>query len=185
MQEAAVWQNSLFLKVEKKNVHTWSIYFKVNRLDSFVLFSSASRGSKRPLSISPFAWRRKALCRWWIFFVRTGQTSFACCICCRSWNLYKMLQGCFWWSLPPSVDAVCAPCSNCLEKKTAEGNTALHHSVLYHKPESLKLLLKAKAAIQTGHFTLLIRFQLPRATSEIIFFFSCSEFKWRDSSRYR
>uniref|UniRef100_A0AAX7VC89 Arf-GAP domain-containing protein n=1 Tax=Astatotilapia calliptera TaxID=8154 RepID=A0AAX7VC89_ASTCA len=32
---------------------------------------------------------------------------------------------------------------------TAEGNTALHYSVLYHKPESLKLLLKAKAALQT------------------------------------
>uniref|UniRef100_A0A669DA92 ArfGAP with SH3 domain, ankyrin repeat and PH domain 3 n=1 Tax=Oreochromis niloticus TaxID=8128 RepID=A0A669DA92_ORENI len=38
---------------------------------------------------------------------------------------------------------------NCLEKRTAEGNTALHYSVLYHKPESLKLLLKAKAALQT------------------------------------
>uniref|UniRef100_A0A672J6X9 Arf-GAP with SH3 domain, ANK repeat and PH domain-containing protein 1-like n=1 Tax=Salarias fasciatus TaxID=181472 RepID=A0A672J6X9_SALFA len=34
-------------------------------------------------------------------------------------------------------------------KKTAEGNTALHYSVLHHKPESLKLLLKAKAALHT------------------------------------
>lgn len=40
--------------------------------------------------------------------------------------------------------------SNCLEKRTAEGNTALHYSVLYHKPESLKLLLKAKATLHTG-----------------------------------
>ncbi|XP_013870849.1 arf-GAP with SH3 domain, ANK repeat and PH domain-containing protein 3 [Austrofundulus limnaeus] len=46
------------------------------------------------------------------------------------------------------VDFLCQN-SNCLEKKTTEGNTALHHSVLYHKPESLKLLLKAKAAIHT------------------------------------
>uniref|UniRef100_A0A8C3ARB7 ArfGAP with SH3 domain, ankyrin repeat and PH domain 3 n=1 Tax=Cyclopterus lumpus TaxID=8103 RepID=A0A8C3ARB7_CYCLU len=38
---------------------------------------------------------------------------------------------------------------NCLEKRTAEGNTALHYSVLHHKPESLKLLLKAKAALHT------------------------------------
>uniref|UniRef100_A0A673C5A4 Arf-GAP with SH3 domain, ANK repeat and PH domain-containing protein 3-like n=1 Tax=Sphaeramia orbicularis TaxID=375764 RepID=A0A673C5A4_9TELE len=37
----------------------------------------------------------------------------------------------------------------CLEKRTAEGNTALHYSVLFHKPESLKLLLKAKAALHT------------------------------------
>uniref|UniRef100_A0A8C5A0L6 ArfGAP with SH3 domain, ankyrin repeat and PH domain 3 n=1 Tax=Gadus morhua TaxID=8049 RepID=A0A8C5A0L6_GADMO len=40
--------------------------------------------------------------------------------------------------------------SNCLEKRTAEGNTALHYSVLHHKPESLKLLLKGKAALHTG-----------------------------------
>ncbi|KAG7254684.1 hypothetical protein CRUP_030908, partial [Coryphaenoides rupestris] len=39
--------------------------------------------------------------------------------------------------------------SNCLEKRTAEGNTALHYSVLHHKPESLKLLLKGKAALHT------------------------------------
>uniref|UniRef100_A0A665W8C0 Arf-GAP with SH3 domain, ANK repeat and PH domain-containing protein 1-like n=1 Tax=Echeneis naucrates TaxID=173247 RepID=A0A665W8C0_ECHNA len=37
------------------------------------------------------------------------------------------------------VDFLCQN-SNCLEKRTAEGNTALHYSVLYHKPESLKLL---------------------------------------------
>ncbi|KAK1894098.1 Arf-GAP with SH3 domain ANK repeat and PH domain containing protein 3 [Dissostichus eleginoides] len=46
------------------------------------------------------------------------------------------------------VDFLCQN-SNCLEKRTAEGNTALHYSVLHHKPESLKLLLKAKAALQT------------------------------------
>uniref|UniRef100_A0A8C5CZW9 ArfGAP with SH3 domain, ankyrin repeat and PH domain 3 n=1 Tax=Gadus morhua TaxID=8049 RepID=A0A8C5CZW9_GADMO len=36
------------------------------------------------------------------------------------------------------------------EALTAEGNTALHYSVLHHKPESLKLLLKGKAALHTG-----------------------------------
>ncbi|KAM9707451.1 arf-GAP with SH3 domain, ANK repeat and PH domain-containing protein 3 isoform 1-T1 [Menidia menidia] len=46
------------------------------------------------------------------------------------------------------VDFLCQN-SNCLEKRTAEGNTALHYSVLYHKPESLKLLLKAKATLHT------------------------------------
>ncbi|XP_037342562.2 arf-GAP with SH3 domain, ANK repeat and PH domain-containing protein 3 [Pungitius pungitius] len=46
------------------------------------------------------------------------------------------------------VDFLCQN-SNCLEKTTAEGNTALHYSVLHHKPESLKLLLKAKAALHT------------------------------------
>ncbi|XP_034531433.1 arf-GAP with SH3 domain, ANK repeat and PH domain-containing protein 3 [Notolabrus celidotus] len=46
------------------------------------------------------------------------------------------------------VDFLCQN-SNCLEKRTGEGNTALHYSVLHHKPESLKLLLKAKAALQT------------------------------------
>ncbi|RVE57347.1 hypothetical protein OJAV_G00215270 [Oryzias javanicus] len=46
------------------------------------------------------------------------------------------------------VDFLCQN-SNCLDKRTAEGNTALHYSVLYHKPESLKLLLKAKAALNT------------------------------------
>ncbi|XP_077415910.1 arf-GAP with SH3 domain, ANK repeat and PH domain-containing protein 3 isoform X1 [Vanacampus margaritifer] len=44
------------------------------------------------------------------------------------------------------VDFLCQN-SNCLEKRTAEGNTALHYSVLHHKPESLKLLLKAKATL--------------------------------------
>uniref|UniRef100_A0A4W6EUC0 ArfGAP with SH3 domain, ankyrin repeat and PH domain 3 n=1 Tax=Lates calcarifer TaxID=8187 RepID=A0A4W6EUC0_LATCA len=46
------------------------------------------------------------------------------------------------------VDFLCQN-SNCLEKRTAEGNTALHYSVLHHKPESLKLLLKAKASLHT------------------------------------
>lgn len=46
------------------------------------------------------------------------------------------------------VDFLCQN-SNCLEKRTSEGNTALHYSVLHYKPESLKLLLKAKAALQT------------------------------------
>lgn len=46
------------------------------------------------------------------------------------------------------VDFLCQN-SNCLEKKTTEGNTALHYSVIHHKPESLKLLLKAKASIHT------------------------------------
>uniref|UniRef100_A0A3P9A4K1 ArfGAP with SH3 domain, ankyrin repeat and PH domain 3 n=1 Tax=Esox lucius TaxID=8010 RepID=A0A3P9A4K1_ESOLU len=40
--------------------------------------------------------------------------------------------------------------SGCLEKRTAEGNTALHYSILHHKTESLKLLLKAKAILHTG-----------------------------------
>uniref|UniRef100_A0A7N8Y393 ArfGAP with SH3 domain, ankyrin repeat and PH domain 3 n=1 Tax=Mastacembelus armatus TaxID=205130 RepID=A0A7N8Y393_9TELE len=51
------------------------------------------------------------------------------------------------------VDFLCQN-SNCLEKRTAEGNTALHYSVLHHKPESLKLLLKAKAALHTGETAL-------------------------------
>ncbi|KAK7903992.1 hypothetical protein WMY93_016599 [Mugilogobius chulae] len=46
------------------------------------------------------------------------------------------------------VDFLCQN-SNCVEKRTSEGNTALHYSVLHHKPESLKLLLKAKAALHT------------------------------------
>uniref|UniRef100_A0A7N6C054 ArfGAP with SH3 domain, ankyrin repeat and PH domain 3 n=1 Tax=Anabas testudineus TaxID=64144 RepID=A0A7N6C054_ANATE len=45
------------------------------------------------------------------------------------------------------VDFLCQN-SNCLEKRTAEGNTPLHYSVLYHKTESLKLMLKAKAKLQ-------------------------------------
>uniref|UniRef100_A0A7N8WXK2 Arf-GAP with SH3 domain, ANK repeat and PH domain-containing protein 3 n=1 Tax=Mastacembelus armatus TaxID=205130 RepID=A0A7N8WXK2_9TELE len=52
------------------------------------------------------------------------------------------------------VDFLCQN-SNCLEKRTAEGNTALHYSVLHHKPESLKLLLKAKAALHTAGETAL------------------------------
>ncbi|KAM3594729.1 uncharacterized protein V6R79_013054 [Siganus canaliculatus] len=46
------------------------------------------------------------------------------------------------------VDFLCQN-SNCLEKRTSEGNTALHYTIMYHKPESLKLLLKAKAALHT------------------------------------
>uniref|UniRef100_A0A3Q3WLH2 Uncharacterized protein n=1 Tax=Mola mola TaxID=94237 RepID=A0A3Q3WLH2_MOLML len=46
------------------------------------------------------------------------------------------------------VDFLCQ--NNCLEKRTSEGNTALHYSILHHKPESLKLLLKAKAALHTN-----------------------------------
>lgn len=53
----------------------------------------------------------------------------------------------FCWCSSPSV---CSHHSNCLEKRTAEGNTALHYSVLHHKPESLKLLLKSKASLHTG-----------------------------------
>ncbi|KAL4624168.1 hypothetical protein GN956_G18569 [Arapaima gigas] len=37
----------------------------------------------------------------------------------------------------------------CLEKKTVEGNTALHYSALYDKPECVKLLLKGKAILGT------------------------------------
>ncbi|KAM6973719.1 LOW QUALITY PROTEIN: arf-GAP with SH3 domain, ANK repeat and PH domain-containing protein 3 [Aplochiton taeniatus] len=39
--------------------------------------------------------------------------------------------------------------SNCLERRTAEGNTALHYSAQQHKTECLKLLLKGKAALHT------------------------------------
>uniref|UniRef100_A0A8D0AJJ8 ArfGAP with SH3 domain, ankyrin repeat and PH domain 3 n=1 Tax=Sander lucioperca TaxID=283035 RepID=A0A8D0AJJ8_SANLU len=60
------------------------------------------------------------------------------------------------------VDFLCQN-SNCLEKKTAEGNTALHYSVLHHKPESLKLLLKAKAALHTGETALDIARRLQHA----------------------
>uniref|UniRef100_A0A672MW15 Arf-GAP with SH3 domain, ANK repeat and PH domain-containing protein 1-like n=1 Tax=Sinocyclocheilus grahami TaxID=75366 RepID=A0A672MW15_SINGR len=42
------------------------------------------------------------------------------------------------------VDFLAQNCG-CLEKKTAEGNTALHYCALYNKSECLKLLLKAKA----------------------------------------
>lgn len=61
-----------------------------------------------------------------------------------------------WRLSAPSQCAFCSLHSNCLEKRTVEGNTALHYSVLHHKPESLKLLLKAKAALHTGAFKLLI-----------------------------
>uniref|UniRef100_A0A8D0ANK0 ArfGAP with SH3 domain, ankyrin repeat and PH domain 3 n=1 Tax=Sander lucioperca TaxID=283035 RepID=A0A8D0ANK0_SANLU len=63
------------------------------------------------------------------------------------------------------VDFLCQN-SNCLEKKTAEGNTALHYSVLHHKPESLKLLLKAKAALHTGKCTL-FTFSLSKVEDEL------------------
>uniref|UniRef100_A0A8D0AJP6 ArfGAP with SH3 domain, ankyrin repeat and PH domain 3 n=1 Tax=Sander lucioperca TaxID=283035 RepID=A0A8D0AJP6_SANLU len=66
----------------------------------------------------------------------------------------RMIYSYNWSHLTPSAYTVCSLYSNCLEKKTAEGNTALHYSVLHHKPESLKLLLKAKAALHTGKCTL-------------------------------
>uniref|UniRef100_A0A673YXM8 Arf-GAP with SH3 domain, ANK repeat and PH domain-containing protein 3 n=1 Tax=Salmo trutta TaxID=8032 RepID=A0A673YXM8_SALTR len=40
--------------------------------------------------------------------------------------------------------------SVCLEKRTLEGNTALHYSAQHHKTECLKLLLKGKAVLHTG-----------------------------------
>uniref|UniRef100_A0A673MPJ6 Arf-GAP with SH3 domain, ANK repeat and PH domain-containing protein 2-like n=1 Tax=Sinocyclocheilus rhinocerous TaxID=307959 RepID=A0A673MPJ6_9TELE len=46
------------------------------------------------------------------------------------------------------VDFLAQNCG-CLEKKTAEGNTALHYCALYNKSECLKLLLKAKAVLHT------------------------------------
>uniref|UniRef100_A0A673YW59 Arf-GAP with SH3 domain, ANK repeat and PH domain-containing protein 3 n=1 Tax=Salmo trutta TaxID=8032 RepID=A0A673YW59_SALTR len=39
--------------------------------------------------------------------------------------------------------------SVCLEKRTLEGNTALHYSAQHHKTECLKLLLKGKAVLHT------------------------------------
>lgn len=46
------------------------------------------------------------------------------------------------------VDFLTQNCG-CLEKKTVEGNTALHYCAMYNKPESLKLLLKGKATLHT------------------------------------
>ncbi|XP_036449227.1 arf-GAP with SH3 domain, ANK repeat and PH domain-containing protein 3 [Colossoma macropomum] len=46
------------------------------------------------------------------------------------------------------VDFLTQNCG-CLEKKTVEGNTALHYSATYNKPECLKLLLKGKATLHT------------------------------------
>uniref|UniRef100_A0A8C9QZB2 ArfGAP with SH3 domain, ankyrin repeat and PH domain 3 n=1 Tax=Scleropages formosus TaxID=113540 RepID=A0A8C9QZB2_SCLFO len=40
---------------------------------------------------------------------------------------------------------------SCLEKKTQEGNTALHYSAIYNKPECVKLLLKGKAVLSTAN----------------------------------
>ncbi|KAG5856091.1 hypothetical protein ANANG_G00004310 [Anguilla anguilla] len=39
--------------------------------------------------------------------------------------------------------------SGCLEKRTSEGNTALHYCSLHNKTECLKLLLKGKAVLHT------------------------------------
>ncbi|XP_062862796.1 arf-GAP with SH3 domain, ANK repeat and PH domain-containing protein 3 isoform X2 [Trichomycterus rosablanca] len=50
----------------------------------------------------------------------------------------------------PLVDFLTQNCG-CLEKKTVEGNTALHYCATFNKPECLKLLLKGKAALQTGN----------------------------------
>ncbi|XP_051578640.1 arf-GAP with SH3 domain, ANK repeat and PH domain-containing protein 2-like isoform X2 [Myxocyprinus asiaticus] len=50
------------------------------------------------------------------------------------------------------VDFLAQNCG-CLEKKTAEGNTALHYCALYSKSECLKLLLKAKAVLHTVNST--------------------------------
>uniref|UniRef100_A0AAR2JYM9 ArfGAP with SH3 domain, ankyrin repeat and PH domain 3 n=1 Tax=Pygocentrus nattereri TaxID=42514 RepID=A0AAR2JYM9_PYGNA len=46
------------------------------------------------------------------------------------------------------VDFLTQNCG-CLEKKTVEGNTALHYSAMYNRPECLKLLLKGKATLHT------------------------------------
>ncbi|MCJ8736606.1 hypothetical protein PDJAM_G00014340 [Pangasius djambal] len=48
------------------------------------------------------------------------------------------------------VDFLTQNCG-CLEKKTVEGNTALHYCAMYNKPECLKLLLKGKATLQTAN----------------------------------
>ncbi|XP_072545012.1 arf-GAP with SH3 domain, ANK repeat and PH domain-containing protein 3 [Salminus brasiliensis] len=46
------------------------------------------------------------------------------------------------------VDFLTQNCG-CLEKKTVDGNTALHYSTTFNKPECLKLLLKGKATLHT------------------------------------
>uniref|UniRef100_A0A8C7F2K3 ArfGAP with SH3 domain, ankyrin repeat and PH domain 3 n=1 Tax=Oncorhynchus kisutch TaxID=8019 RepID=A0A8C7F2K3_ONCKI len=50
------------------------------------------------------------------------------------------------------IDSNCLSPLNsvCLEKRTLEGNTALHYSAQHHKTECLKLLLKGKAVLHTG-----------------------------------
>ncbi|XP_053488721.1 arf-GAP with SH3 domain, ANK repeat and PH domain-containing protein 3 [Ictalurus furcatus] len=48
------------------------------------------------------------------------------------------------------VDFLTQNCG-CLEKKTVEGNTALHYCAMYNKPECLKLLLKGKATLHTAN----------------------------------
>lgn len=102
-----------------------------------------SRGSKRRLFISPCVWRRKAPWHSWISSARTGQTRRSLCLICLNRGLARRIS-------PKAQRALCSLHSNCLERRTAEGNTALHYSVLHHKPESLKLLLKAKAVLHTG-----------------------------------
>lgn len=101
------------------------------------------RGSKRRLFISPCVWRRKAPWHSWISSARTGQTRRSLCLICLNRGLARRIS-------PKAQRALCSLHSNCLERRTAEGNTALHYSVLHHKPESLKLLLKAKAVLHTG-----------------------------------
>ncbi|XP_022524320.2 arf-GAP with SH3 domain, ANK repeat and PH domain-containing protein 3 isoform X2 [Astyanax mexicanus] len=46
------------------------------------------------------------------------------------------------------VDFLIQNCG-CLEQKKVDGNTALHYSTTYNKPECLKLLLKGKATLHT------------------------------------
>ncbi|KAF5892503.1 arf-GAP with SH3 domain, ANK repeat and PH domain-containing protein 3-like, partial [Clarias magur] len=48
------------------------------------------------------------------------------------------------------VDFLTQNCG-CLEKKTVEGNTALHYCAMFNKPECLKLLLKGKATLHTAN----------------------------------
>lgn len=92
-------------------------------------------------------------------------------------------EGCWCSSL-----SVCSHHSNCLEKRTAEGNTALHYSVLHHKPESLKLLLKSKAALHTGaifkHFKELFFCSVHFINNPIFFYLYYSELCRRNSPGY-